>query len=86
MNTVPVSPLEAAVRARTDVADLQQLVITLWKALNASQELLRHTQQALGGWDECEGCQAANDECNHARCCDEAKAWTRQINDARRLP
>lgn len=78
---IPTSPAEAVLLAMPH-EQLQQAAIQLWYALHASHEETRHVQHVLGGWDECPGCQAANDECNHNLACDAAKKRRRAVSDA----
>jgi hypothetical protein len=78
---IPVSPAHAAIIAMPH-EQLQQAAMYLWDALCASNEETRHVQYVLGGWEDCPGCQAANDECNHNLACDAAKQRRRIVNDA----
>lgn len=78
---IPTSPAHAAILAMS-LEQLQQAAIHLWDALCAAHEEGRHQQQVLGGWDECAGCQAANDELNGNLTCDASKRRRRTVNDA----
>ncbi|MFD6551285.1 hypothetical protein [Streptomyces sp. NPDC058398] len=81
---IPASPVEAAILAMPQ-EQAQQTAIALWDALHASHEELGHQQQVLGGWEDCAGCQAANDEGDGSFCCDASKARQRIVRDAWRL-
>ena len=78
---IPVTPAHAAILAMPH-EQLQQAAMRLWDALAASHEEGRHRQQVLGGWEDCAGCQAANDECNGSLCCEPAKERQRIVRDA----
>lgn len=74
-----------AIEQMDDIAKVKRLAQVLRDALSANHDLLHHTQHVLGGWIECEGCEAANDQCDSSLCCDEAKAWRREIDAAWRV-
>lgn len=78
---IPTSPAHAAILTMPP-EQLQQAAIHLWDALCAANEEARHMQQVLGGWEECPGCQAANDECDGSLACDASKQRSRIVNDA----
>lgn len=77
----PVSPAHAAILAMPQ-EEAQRAAILLWDALSASHEEARHQQQVLGGWEDCPGCQAANDELNGNLTCDASKQRRRIVNGA----
>lgn len=54
----------------------------LRRALTASREMTSHMHQVFGGWEECEPCSKANDECDGSFSCDEYKQWQKQIEAA----
>jgi HPt (histidine-containing phosphotransfer) domain-containing protein len=54
----------------------------LRSALTASRAAAGHNQQVLGGWEECQPCQDANDQCDKSLICDEAKQWWAEIDAA----
>lgn len=78
---IPTSPAHAAILAMP-LEQLQQAAIRLWEALSDSHHEGMHQQQVLGGWEECAGCQAANDELNGDLTCDASKQRRRTVNDA----
>lgn len=77
----PISPAHAAILAMPQ-EEAQRAAILLWDALSASHEETRHQQQVLGGWEDCPGCQAANDELNGNLACDASKQRRRIVNGA----
>lgn len=54
----------------------------LRSALTASRAAFGHNQQVLGGWEECQPCQDANDQCDKSLICDDAKQWWAEIDAA----
>lgn len=78
---IPVSPIEAVIQAMP-LEETQRTAVLLWNALQASNDETRHMQRVFGGWDDCPGCQAANDECDGSRCCDASKERQRIVRDA----
>lgn len=78
---IPTSPVEAAIRAMP-LEQAQQTAILLWNALYASNQETRHMHRVLAGWEDCEGCQAANDQCDGALCCEESKERQRIVRNA----
>lgn len=54
----------------------------LRRALTASREMTSHMHQVFGGWEECEPCEKANDECDSSFSCAKYKQWQKQIEAA----
>lgn len=50
--------------------------------LNACLAAARHNHLVLGGWEECQPCQDANDQCDKSLICTEAKQWWARIDAA----
>ncbi|MGY1549523.1 hypothetical protein [Streptomyces sp. MN6] len=78
---IPTTPAEAAIVAMPH-EQLQQVAVRLYEALHASHEETRHVHRVLGGWEDCAGCQAANDECDSSLCCDKSKERQRIVRNA----
>ncbi|MFF4536604.1 hypothetical protein [Streptomyces aureus] len=81
---IPASPVEAAIHAMP-LEQARQTAVLLWNALHASNQETRHQHHVLGGWEDCAGCEAANDQCDSSLCCDASKARQRIVRDAWRL-
>jgi hypothetical protein len=81
---IPTSPAEVVIRAMS-LEQAQQTAVLLWNALQASNDETRHMHHVLGGWEDCDGCQAANDQCDSSLCCDASKERQRIVRNAWRL-
>jgi hypothetical protein len=69
-------------RLSTRVGELEALAKSRAEAVLAGKLLFNHVQQVLGGWAKCDGCEAANDQCDGKLACDEARAWDRLVDAA----
>lgn len=72
----------AETQARTAKAVPLTEVEQLRAGLNACLAVARHEHLVLGGWEECQPCQDANDQCDKSLICDEAKQQWAQVNAA----
>lgn len=74
-----------AIEQMDDIAKVKRLAQVLRDALSANLDIQHHLIAVMGGWEECEGCTNAAEQCESALCCDQMKAWQADVDAAWRI-